>query len=142
VSASASTHRPSVPSSYFPFLTSLSISLSFDRHPHHDFNIGESSSPFVVIVGYRDRAYARRLHTRAHARRPRISSERAWQVCQYPPRSDCGAACAGSVPQAAHPRADTASLGCAHTRYNRKVVSDPGMGPDALWRNRVPRVLS
>jgi hypothetical protein len=97
-------------------------------------------SPF--IVGHRDRAHARRLHTRAHARWPTISSERAWQVRQYPPHSDCGAACAGSVPQAAHPRADTPSLGCARTRCHRKVVSGAGMGPDALWSNRVPRVLS
>lgn len=104
------------------------------------FHIGESSSP--LIVGCGDRAHARRLHTRAHARWPSISSECAWQVRQYPPHTDCGAACAGSVPQVAHPRADIASLGCASTRCHRKVVSGAGMGPDALWCNRVPRVLS
>ena len=98
------------------------------------------SSP--LIVGRRDCTHARRLHTRAQARRPRISSKCAWKVCQYPPHANCGAAGAGSVPQAARPRADTASLGCARTRCHRKVISGAGMGPDALWCNRVPWVLS
>jgi len=96
----------------------------------------------LFIVGHRDRAHARRLRTRAHARWPTISSQRAWQVCQYPPHADCGAACARHVPQAAHPRAYTAALGCARARYNREVVSGAGMGPDALWCDRFPQVLS
>jgi hypothetical protein len=108
--------------------------------PYHDFTIGESSSS--LIVGCRDRAHARRLHTRARARWQTISSERAWPVRQYPPPADCGAACAGSVSQTAHPRAVTASTGCARSRRHRKVVSGAGMGPDALRRDRVPRVLS
>jgi hypothetical protein len=134
---------PSLPSSYFPFLTSLSILVVlFDRLLITISHWRIFFFPFIVIVGYRDRAHARGLHPRAHARRPRISSERAWQVRQYPPDSDCLAAGAGSVPQAAHPRADTASLGCARTRCHRKVVSDTGMGPDALRSDRVSRVLS
>lgn len=122
----------------FP-LFSLDLSLSY--YPLTD-SLLRFHPPSALIVGCRDCAHARRLHTRAQARRPRISSERAWQVCQYPPHANCGAAGAGSLPQAAHPRADTASVGCARTRCHRKVISGAGMGPDALWCNRVPRVLS
>jgi hypothetical protein len=127
---------PSLPLSHL-FL-SLSCCSSTDSLPR--FYIGEYSP--LLIVGCRDRAHARRLHTRARARWPTIFFERAWQVRQYPPHTDCGAARAGSVPQAAHPRADAAPPGCARTRCHWNVISGAGMGPDSLWCNRVPRVLS
>jgi hypothetical protein len=127
--------RPRLPPSF-----TLSHLFIYRPAPYHDFT---SANPLrTLFVDCRDRAHARRLHTRARARWPTISFDRPWQVCQYPPHTDCGAACAGSVPQAAHSRADTAPLGRAHTRCHRKVISSAGMGPDALWSNRVSRVLS
>ena len=121
-----------LPSSFLPFSSSTG---SFPS-----VHAGESSSH--LNVGRRDRANVGRLHTWARARRPTISSERTWYVCQYPPHADRGAARAGRVPQAAHTRADAASLGGARAWRCRKVVSGARMGPDALWCDRVPRILS
>lgn len=82
------------------------------------------------------------LHTRALARRPAIPRKRARPVRQHPAFAHRDATRSWRVPQAAHPRADAAALGRTRARNRRQVVPGVRMDTDALWRDRVPRILS
>ena len=104
--------------------------------------ISLSLSPSLCPLDRRRRAHVRRLHTRALPRRPRFPLERARRVRERAAPSDRGAARARRVPQAARPRADAAALGRARARARRQVVPGARVDADALWRDRVPRILS
>jgi len=120
------------------------FSSPFPSRPTRFYHDGPSSGPnrSHSPIGCRHRAHARWFHTRARAWGSGISPERAQCLCERPPRANFRSARAGCVSQAAHPRADTAALGRARARGRRKVIPGAWMDPDAIWRDRVPRVLS
>ena len=88
------------------------------------------------------RAHIGRLHTRALAWRPGIPRKRACAVRQHPAFAHRDTTRSRRVPQAAHPRADAATLGRARARDRGQVVPGVRMDTDALWRDRIPRILS
>jgi hypothetical protein len=95
-----------------------------------------------LIIGRGHRAHARRLHPRARPPRSGVPYERTRRVRQAPPRTARRAVLARGVSQTAHTRTDAETLGRARAWRRWKVVPGARVDTDAVWRDRVWRVLS
>ena len=101
-----------------------------------------SSSLSKCVIGHGYRAHSCWLHPGARTRRQAVPCERTWRARKSPPRCACYAVHTWRVPQTAHTRTNTAALGRARAWRRRKVIPRVWVDADAVWRDRVSRVLS
>jgi hypothetical protein len=84
-------------------------------------------------VECRHPAYIWRHCSRTHSWRTRVSAlcpREAWEYYRHPPTHSIGA---WDIPQASHTRAQHSAVRGSAARHRRQVVSDLGVGTDAVW---------